>query len=126
MENAFKKAFTARTFRIPSSEMKKRQKDNPQMGAQFLTGFTTARVAETTQSRLTAPDLLATARIVWSFRQLPTSRLATYSPRADKHERSLEGRVRLVVLWLRDSSAFTLGLGSPRSGAGVAVGRTCG
>lgn len=43
MENAFKKAFTARTFRIASGEMEKRLKDNPQMGAQFLTGFTTAR-----------------------------------------------------------------------------------
>ena len=43
MENAFKKAFTARTFGIPSGEMEKRLKDNPQMGAQFLTGFTTAR-----------------------------------------------------------------------------------
>jgi len=43
MENAFKKAFTARTFKIPSGEMEKRLKDNPQMGAQFLTGFTTAR-----------------------------------------------------------------------------------
>ena len=43
MENAFKKAFTARTFKVPSGEMEKRLKDNPQMGAQFLTGFTTAR-----------------------------------------------------------------------------------
>jgi uncharacterized protein GlcG (DUF336 family) len=43
MENAFKKAFTARTFRIASGEMEKRLKDNPQMGAQYLTGFTTAR-----------------------------------------------------------------------------------
>ena len=45
MENSFKKAFTARTFRIPSGDMEKRLKDNPQMGAQFLTGFTTARGA---------------------------------------------------------------------------------
>lgn len=45
MENAFKKAFTARTFRIPSGEMEKRLKDNPQMGAQYLTGFTTGRGA---------------------------------------------------------------------------------
>src|SRR5271157_4903444 len=43
MENAFKKAFTARTFRIPSGEMEERLKKNPQMGAQYLTGFTTAR-----------------------------------------------------------------------------------
>ena len=43
MENSFKKAFTSRTFRIPSGEMEERLKQNPQMGAQFLTGFTTAR-----------------------------------------------------------------------------------
>ena len=45
MENAFKKAFTSRTFRIPSGEMEERLKKNPQMGAQYLTGFTTARGA---------------------------------------------------------------------------------
>jgi uncharacterized protein GlcG (DUF336 family) len=43
MENAFKKAFTARTFRIPSGDMEERLRKNPQMGAQYLTGFTTAR-----------------------------------------------------------------------------------
>jgi len=45
MENSYKKAFTSRTFRIASGEMEKRLKDNPQMGAQYLTGFTTARGA---------------------------------------------------------------------------------
>ena len=45
MENSFKKAYTSRTFRIASGEMEKRLKDNPQMGAQYLTGFTTARGA---------------------------------------------------------------------------------
>src|SRR5262249_50322370 len=45
MENSFKKAYTARTFRIPSGEMEERLKKNPQMGAQYLTGFTTARGA---------------------------------------------------------------------------------
>lgn len=45
MENSFKKAFTSRTFRIPSGEMEERLKKNPQMGAQYLTGFTTARGA---------------------------------------------------------------------------------
>jgi uncharacterized protein GlcG (DUF336 family) len=45
MENSFKKAFTSRTFRIASGEMEDRLKQNPQMGAQFLTGFTTARGA---------------------------------------------------------------------------------
>ena len=45
MENSFKKAFTSRTFRIPSGEMEERMKKNPAMGAQFLTGFTTSRGA---------------------------------------------------------------------------------
>ena len=45
MENSFKKAFTSRTFRINSGDMEKRLKDNPQMGAQYLTGFTTGRGA---------------------------------------------------------------------------------
>jgi uncharacterized protein GlcG (DUF336 family) len=45
MENAYKKAFTARTFRIPSGDMEDRLKKNPQMGAQYLTGFTTGRGA---------------------------------------------------------------------------------
>ena len=45
MENAFKKAFTSVTFRIPSGEMEERLKKNPQMGAQYLTGFTTGRGA---------------------------------------------------------------------------------
>jgi uncharacterized protein GlcG (DUF336 family) len=45
MENSWKKAFTARTFRIPSGEMEERLKKNPAMGAQYLTGFTTARGA---------------------------------------------------------------------------------
>src|SRR4029078_1930823 len=45
MENSFKKAFTSRTFRIPSGEMEDRLKKNPQMGAQYLTGFTTPRGA---------------------------------------------------------------------------------
>src|SRR6266404_5000624 len=39
MENSFRKAYTARTFRIPSGEMEERLKKNPQMGAQYLTGF---------------------------------------------------------------------------------------
>ena len=45
IENSFRKAYTARTFRIPSGEMEDRLKKNPQMGAQYLTGFTTARGA---------------------------------------------------------------------------------
>ena len=45
MENSFKKAYTARTFRIASGEMEERLKKNPQMGAQYLTGFTTGRGA---------------------------------------------------------------------------------
>jgi uncharacterized protein GlcG (DUF336 family) len=45
MENSFRKAYTARTFRIPSGEMEERLKKNPQMGAQYLIGFTTTRGA---------------------------------------------------------------------------------
>lgn len=45
MENSFKKSFTSLTFRIPSGEMEERLKKNPQMGAQYLTGFTTGRGA---------------------------------------------------------------------------------
>jgi uncharacterized protein GlcG (DUF336 family) len=45
MENSLKKAYTARTFRIPSGEMAKRFKDNPQLGAVFLSNVTTARGA---------------------------------------------------------------------------------
>jgi uncharacterized protein GlcG (DUF336 family) len=43
VENAFKKAFTARSFQIASGDMEKRLKDNPQMGLPYLTGFTTSR-----------------------------------------------------------------------------------
>jgi uncharacterized protein GlcG (DUF336 family) len=42
MENSFKKAYTSRTFRVPSGEIGKRFKDNPQLGAVFLTNVTTA------------------------------------------------------------------------------------
>src|SRR3954464_3122582 len=45
MENSFKKAFTSRTFRIPSGEMEDRLKKKPAMGAQYLTGFPTAQGA---------------------------------------------------------------------------------
>jgi uncharacterized protein GlcG (DUF336 family) len=37
MENSFRKAYTSRTFRIPSGEMVKRLKDNPQLGLIHLT-----------------------------------------------------------------------------------------
>ena len=42
MENSFKKAYTSRTFHIPSGDMAKRFKDNPQLGAIFLTNVTPA------------------------------------------------------------------------------------
>ena len=45
MENSFKKAYTSRTFRIPSGEMEERFKKNPQLGAVFLSNITTARGA---------------------------------------------------------------------------------
>src|SRR6266849_5281332 len=45
MENSFKKAYTSRTFRVPSGEIAKRFKENPQLGALFLTNVTTAQGA---------------------------------------------------------------------------------
>ncbi len=45
MENSFKKAYTSRTFRVPSGEIGKRFKDNPQLGAVFLTNVTPAQGA---------------------------------------------------------------------------------
>ena len=37
MENSMRKAYTARTFRVPSGEIVKRVKENPQFGGVFLT-----------------------------------------------------------------------------------------
>ena len=37
MENSFRKAYTARTFRVPSAEIAQRVKDNPTLGAVHLT-----------------------------------------------------------------------------------------
>ena len=37
MENSFRKAYTSRTFRIPSAEMAKRLKENPTLGQVYLT-----------------------------------------------------------------------------------------
>jgi uncharacterized protein GlcG (DUF336 family) len=45
MENSFKKAYTSRTFRVPSGEIGKRFKDNPQLGAIFLSNITPAQGA---------------------------------------------------------------------------------
>jgi uncharacterized protein GlcG (DUF336 family) len=45
MENSFRKAYTSRTFRIPSGEMVKRLKDNPQLGAIHLTNVVAAQGA---------------------------------------------------------------------------------
>jgi uncharacterized protein GlcG (DUF336 family) len=42
MENSFKKAYTSRTFRVPSGEIGKRLKENPQLGAVFLSNVTPA------------------------------------------------------------------------------------
>ncbi|HEX3538421.1 MAG TPA: heme-binding protein [Stellaceae bacterium] len=39
MENSFRKAFTARTFRIPSGEFAQRVKDNPTTGQVHLTNI---------------------------------------------------------------------------------------
>jgi uncharacterized protein GlcG (DUF336 family) len=45
IENSQKKAYTARTFRIPSGEFAQRIKDNPTSGAVFLTGIVAAQGA---------------------------------------------------------------------------------
>jgi uncharacterized protein GlcG (DUF336 family) len=45
MENSFKKAYTSRTFRVASGEIAKRFKENPQLGALFLSNVTTAQGA---------------------------------------------------------------------------------
>ena len=45
IENSFRKAYTSRTFRIPSGEMVKRLKDNPQLGAIHLTNVIAAQGA---------------------------------------------------------------------------------
>ena len=45
IENSQKKAYTARTFRIPSGEFAKRVKDNPTSGAVFLSGIVAAQGA---------------------------------------------------------------------------------
>jgi len=39
VENSFRKAYTARTFRIPSGELVQRLKDNPTLGAVHLTNI---------------------------------------------------------------------------------------
>jgi uncharacterized protein GlcG (DUF336 family) len=45
VENSFRKAYTARTFRVPSGEIVKRLKDNPQLGAIHLTNVIAAQGA---------------------------------------------------------------------------------
>jgi uncharacterized protein GlcG (DUF336 family) len=45
MENSFRKAYTSRTFRIPSGEMVNRLKENPQLGAIHLTNVIAAQGA---------------------------------------------------------------------------------
>ena len=45
MENSQRKAYTARTFRIPSGEFVQRVKDNPTLGAVHLSGIIAAQGA---------------------------------------------------------------------------------
>jgi uncharacterized protein GlcG (DUF336 family) len=45
MENSMRKAYTARTFRVPSGEIVKRLKDNPQFSAIYLTNVIAAQGA---------------------------------------------------------------------------------
>ena len=45
MENSFRKAYTSRTFRVPSGEIVKRLRENPQLGAIHLTSVIAAQGA---------------------------------------------------------------------------------
>ncbi len=45
MENSFRKAYTSRTFRIPSGDMEDRIKKDPTLSLQYLAGFTSGRGA---------------------------------------------------------------------------------
>ena len=45
VENSFRKAYSARTFRVPSGELVQRVKDNPTLGAVHLTGIIAAQGA---------------------------------------------------------------------------------
>jgi uncharacterized protein GlcG (DUF336 family) len=45
IENSFRKAYTSRTFRVPSGEIVKRLRDNPQLGAVHLTNVVAAQGA---------------------------------------------------------------------------------
>jgi uncharacterized protein GlcG (DUF336 family) len=45
IENSFRKAYTARTFRVPSGEIVKRVKENPQLGLVHLTNVIAAQGA---------------------------------------------------------------------------------
>ncbi len=45
IENSFKKAYTSRTFRVPSGEMAKRLKDNPTAAFVFLSNVVAAQGA---------------------------------------------------------------------------------
>ena len=45
VENSFRKAYTARTFRVPSGEIVKRLKENPQLGAVHLSNVVAAQGA---------------------------------------------------------------------------------
>ena len=45
VENSFRKAYTARTFRVPSGEIVKRLKDNPQLALIHLTNVIAAQGA---------------------------------------------------------------------------------
>ena len=45
MENSFRKAYTSRTFRIPSGAMEERDQKDPTLSLQCLAGFTSGRGA---------------------------------------------------------------------------------
>jgi uncharacterized protein GlcG (DUF336 family) len=45
MENSFRKAYSSRTFRVPSGELTKRLKENPQAPFVYLTNVVAAQGA---------------------------------------------------------------------------------
>lgn len=60
IENSFRKAYTSRTFRVPSGEIVKRYKENPQLGAVHLTNVVPAQGA---LPIMVGPDVIGAAGV---------------------------------------------------------------
>ena len=103
------KAFTARTFRIPSGEMEKRLKDNPQMGAAISTGFTTGAARCRSRSAKT-----------WSAPPASPARRAARRTRPACRPASTRSRTVEVARQRRSRSARSAGPAHP---AGAQSGR---